>query len=93
MKNIIWIDWARCICMLFVYWLHVGMFSSAPIEFPISYGPFFVNAFFFISGYLLYKKLKNDNSKSTRANTAKGVLFKICIPSIIFSSFDFSQNQ
>lgn len=89
MKNLIWIDTTKCICMLFVYWLHVGMFSSHPLSFPIQYGPFFVNAFFFISGYLLIKKHETNNTIDSRRRTLNNIFYKICIPSVIFSSIDF----
>lgn len=89
MKNLVWIDSVKCLCMLFVYWLHVGTFSSHPLAFPIEYGPFFVNAFFFVSGYLLFRKFKSDNSSDTRLKTLKNIFFKICIPSMIFSTIDY----
>ena len=89
MKNLVWIDSVKCLCMLFVYWLHVGTFSAHSLSFPIAYGPFFVNAFFFVSGYLLFRKFKSDNSLDAKLRTLKNIFFKICIPSMIFSTIDY----
>ncbi len=52
-----WIDAVKAICMIAVYLLHSEAYYGIG---DISYGyvltPFYVNAFFFVSGYLLFKK-------------------------------------
>ncbi len=56
-KDIVWVDWAKFIGMFFVYWCHIGMLCDTKFVFcPVPYGPFFVNIFFVVSGYLFFKK-------------------------------------
>jgi hypothetical protein len=52
-KEIVWIDWAKFICMLLVYWDHVMLYGYNSAPFIIPFRPFFVNAFFF------YKRIFN----------------------------------
>lgn len=59
-KEIIWIDWVKFICMVFVYWCHVIQLGDNKSPLSIPYGPFFVNGFFFISGYLYFGKYLSD---------------------------------
>ena len=95
-KDIVWIDWAKFICMLFVYWCHLGMFCNIHFHtILIPYGPIFINTFFVISGYLFFKKqLQNLQGLKGYLNPLKilnfgGVItntcFKIAIPSLLFS--------
>lgn len=52
-----WIDSVKAICMIGVYILHSEAYYGIG---GVSYGycltPFYVNAFFFVSGYLFFKK-------------------------------------
>lgn len=100
MKEITWIDWVKFLCIFFVYWCHVRMFSDAGCPVYMPYGPFFVNAFFFVSGYLIFRKqlskpiISSDKrvflSDSIKKNgMLTNILFKIAIPSILFSMIDF----
>lgn len=99
-KEIIWIDWVKFICMVFVYWCHVIQLGDNKSPLSIPYGPFFVNGFFFISGYLYFGKYLSDKYLKQDAKTFlknafhkqgmfANILFKIAVPSIIFSAFDF----
>ena len=100
MKDINWIDWVKFVCIFFVYWCHIGMFCSygSPVYFP--YTPFFVNAFFFVSGLLIFRKQLNEpfvcqDTKSfakgcfQKNGMLSNAIFKIAIPSILFSMIDF----
>lgn len=99
-KDIVWIDWLKFICMFFVYWLHVGQLGNCDSCVTIPYGFFFVNAFFFVSGYFIFQKQLNlpliskgykeflHDSLSEYGMLAN-MLFKIAVPSIIFSMIDF----
>ncbi len=90
--NIYWIDAVKAICMFSVYLLHSEQYYGMG---DISYGrflmPFYVNAFFFVSGYLFFRKqmkisqsvLKPQNFKNGLVN----LLYRLVIPTIIFSSF------
>ena len=85
-----WIDTLKAICMIGVYIAHTEGFTTGNTMLSKAVLPFYVNAFFFISGYLLYKKyLKKEIIENFSLTTyKKGVLnsvFKIAIPTIIFS--------
>ena len=76
--------------MIGVYIAHTEAFTKGDSMLNKAVQPFYVNAFFFISGYLLFKKyLKTEIIENFSLNTyKKGVLnclFKIAIPTIIFS--------
>ena len=76
--------------MIGVYIAHTEGFTTGNTMLSKVVLPFYVNAFFFISGYLLYKKyLKKESIENFSLTTyKKGVLnslFKIAIPTIIFS--------
>ena len=60
-NDIIWIDWVKFICIFFVYWCHVVQLGSNDSPINIPYGFFFVNAFFFVSGYLIFSKQMGEN--------------------------------
>lgn len=93
--DIIWIDWVKSICIFFVIYNHVQMFTQLDGFFHIPYDPFFVNAFFFVSGYLLLSKFisLSECESSTRTNYLVGallsILFKLVIPTILFSFIDY----
>lgn len=89
-KRLHWIDTLKAICMICVYIAHTEAFTTECSILSKAVLPFYVNAFFFISGYLLYKKyLKTetivDFSFTTYKKGALNCLFKIAIPTIIFS--------
>lgn len=99
-KEIVWIDWMKFICIVFVYWCHVGQLGNNPCPVPIPYGPFFVNAFFFVSGYLFFRKqlCQKEFSQSFgeyfKKNVASNgilpnIFWKIAVPSALFSMIDY----
>ena len=50
-KNIKWINTARALCMISVYLLHSEFYyGDAGFSYGYALTPFYVNAFFFISG-------------------------------------------
>ena len=52
-----WVNWMKFICMLLVYLNHSEIFYGCKLGWVGDlYRPVFVNAFFFISGYLLFRK-------------------------------------
>ena len=97
LKNISWINYIRTICMFFVYFYHAenrAHFDFLDRDFDVFYNPFFVNAFFVVSGYLLYRKQEQiyQHVKSTRQwfnefgkNYLLNIVFTLIIPSILFS--------
>lgn len=99
-KEIVWIDWVKMICMLLVYWDHIMLYGNQNAPFIIPFRPFFVNAFFFISGYLIFRKqLSSDYIQLSPLSFLKNgfgkygmvmnIIYKIAIPTIIFSILDF----
>lgn len=99
-KNLSWVNYARFMCMILIYFQHtmnrIG-FSTLPSGVAVSiwFKPFYVNLFFFISGYLLFKKYREiqfDKLDNKSWNNTYGrpfldnIIFKIAIPTIIFSA-------
>ena len=64
-NRIEFIDLAKGICIISVYLLHAECYSG--LIWTKSYGfllqPFYVNAFFFISGFLLFEKCINTDNQ------------------------------
>lgn len=95
--NLVWVNYVRFICIVLVYYYH----SSIKIGyeenhfFRCLYEPFFVNAFFFISGYLLFRKYQSaqfymlDNSQwngTYGKDFLKNIVYKIAVPTLLFST-------
>ena len=55
-KKILWINYIRAISILFVFFVHSEAFYDFNCGVNAFIHPFYVNAFFFVSGYLLYRK-------------------------------------
>ena len=98
-KDIYWINALKAICMIFIYFGHSELFYGAYIEqvdwFRLSFN---TNAFFFVSGYLLFwKQLTSPRIEADFHQFVKGgfrkttgnLLFRIVIPSILFSIIVF----
>lgn len=95
-KNILWINYIRAICILAVYLVHSELYygySIGALDYLVH--PFYVNAFFFVSGYLMFRKqlsepvINQDLSEYTHNDGYKmfgNILFRIIIPSIVFSA-------
>ena len=98
-KDINWINALKALCIIFVFLRHSGNYYGVGLGwFDGIYLPFYVNAFFFVSGYLLFwKQLSAPKIDETRdiyvigggKTLAFNVLFRIVIPSIIFSIIEF----
>ena len=95
-KNLVWINLIKGFCILLVYLNHSEIFYGISTDWFIRlYQPFFVNLFFIISGYLLFKKYVYID-KCQKFNTGgylKNILFRIIIPSIIFTTIIFFPKQ
>lgn len=85
-----WVDTMKAICMVCVYIAHCSTFYWQENRFELLFvTPFYVNGFFFVSGYLLFKKYANSLNKFSLKeyiNANRNLLFKIVIPTIFFSS-------
>lgn len=98
-KNINWINAVRAICIISVFFVHSENYYYYSIGALNNYiYPFYVNAFFFISGYLLFRKQLSpsiiDEKRAEYLSGGGGTLitnsfFRIVIPSILFSVIEY----
>lgn len=97
-KNLSWVNNLKVICMVLIYLNHSEIYCDFNIG-PIRnvYLPVFVLSFFFVSGYLLFRKQLSIpicqfgvkewiKTKGGGKSLVNNILFKIVIPSILFSS-------
>ncbi len=82
-----WIDALKAICIICVYVYHTGFYYGIDYNFVFVIKPFYVNGFFFISGYLFFRSyMKKDRYlKKDYIVSIKNVLFRLVIPTILFS--------
>lgn len=60
MNKLNWVDAIKAICMIAVYLLHSEKYyGTAGVSYGYVVQPFYVNAFFFVSGYLFFRKHLN----------------------------------
>ena len=98
-SSINWINILKVLCMVLIYLNHSEFYCGTTVgELRNIYLPFFVPAFFFVSGYLLFMKQLKDPLISLNAkewfNSVGGgkvlilnIIHKMVIPSVLFSSF------
>lgn len=55
-KNILWINLLKAICIIGVFWVHSANYFGVSTPLGSYIHPYYVNGFFFISGYLLFRK-------------------------------------
>lgn len=94
-KNLYWINALKGICMIAVFYVHCMLLCGPRIHFASpEIHAFYVNGFFFISGYLLFwKQLTTPRIEETRRDYVIGggkllilnIMFRIVIPSIVFA--------
>ena len=100
-KSINWITFLKALCIIFVFLRHCENYYGLRLGwFDGIYLPFYVNAFFFVSGYLLFWKqlsepkiLEDRRRYLTKSGSGRtlflNILFRIIIPSIIFATIEF----
>lgn len=98
-KTIPWINNVKALCMLIVFFYHSEWYLDYRHYYIDSfYGPFFVNCFFFISGYLLFRKQLSCPLIHERIGEyvlgggrllLSNILFRIAIPSVLFAQIEF----
>lgn len=89
-EKINWINYVKALCMIGVYLLHCQAFTnnSEYDGITLFIAPFYVNGFFFVSGFLFFRKWLNQtlitiySIKKALAN----VFFRLFLPTIIFAS-------
>jgi len=88
-KRIAWVTNVKALCMLFVYFSHSTVYYCQDLPFIRSlYEPFYVNAFFVVSGFLLFRKFL-PNSTEDFSLLLKNILNKLILPSLIFAIITF----
>lgn len=97
MRRVFWVDAVKAICMISVYLIHSGIYyDKGEIDYTYVLIPFYVNAFFFVSGYLFFNKYSHLSKKECKlkpinecVEMVKGtinIVFKLVIPTLLFSS-------
>lgn len=75
-----WVDSVKAVCIILVFYSHCSIFYGMSI--PLMRNviePFYVNAFFFVSGYLLlWKQLSSPKIDETRRTFMKPMGGVIC---------------
>lgn len=98
-KSINWINIVKALSIIFVYFVHCQLYYGC-VFYTINkfVYPWYVNAFFFVSGYLLFwKQLSEPKILEERLKYAvgggnllvKNIIYRIAIPSILFSLIEF----
>ena len=97
-KDILWINYVKALSIIGVYFVHsglyYGLFTSSINTFI---HPFYVNAFFFVSGYLFFRKQLSGNllcqDIGEYINGGKtlilSILCRLSIPTLLFSIIEF----
>lgn len=101
MNEYSWINWTKVMCMLCVYFFHsmeyTGMYDFG---FSFLYSFFYTDAFFFLSGYLLFsRQLKSPLSEQSLGEYVShsggghrlflNVLNKLVLPTLLFSTINY----
>lgn len=98
-----WVNYIKLLCMVLVYMNHSETYVCVRFEvLRHFYGPIFVNTFFVVSGYLLFRKqLSGDVIVQNRKEWwsgggglfASNILYKLAIPSVLFAAILFLPKQ
>lgn len=97
-KDINWINWAKLYGMILVYIYHTSFYLNIPSTGYVLYESFFVNIFFFISGYLIFRRqLSAPVAEQPARAWADGegrrllsnIICRIAIPTVIFSMINY----
>lgn len=104
-KDINWINAIKAICMLMVYVVHCESYYGQWLgHVNVFLHPVYVNAFYFVSGYLLFRKqlsqpIIDEPLGKYIANGGEGrkmlanIIFRLWIPAFIFSIICFLPNM
>ena len=100
-KDINWINAVKALCMIMVYVVH-GMFYYGVFYHDVALflHPVYVNAFFFVSGYLMFRKQLSQPAIDETLNhyvatwgtgraTLNNIIFRLWLPALLFSMVTF----
>lgn len=98
-KNIFWINAIRAICIIAVYFVHCQIYCGCWLKYAnVFIHPLYVNAFFFVSGYLLLRKQLTEPLKCQKfieyingggKTLTSNIIYKLVIPTILFSLIEY----
>ena len=99
-KSINWINAIKAFSIIAVFFAHAQRYYGCSFKMMNAYiNPWYVNSFFFVSGYLLFwkqlsePKILEDRKSYVKMGSGKtlffNILFRIIIPSILFSFIEF----
>lgn len=98
-KNILWINYLKAICIIGVFFVHCNLYYGYDMHGINAFvHPFYVNAFFFVSGYLLFRKQLSEpliRQKSSDYLLGGGkslllnIVYRLMIPSTLFAAIEF----
>ena len=98
-KSILWINYLKAISIIGVFFVHCNLFYGYDMHIINRFiHPFYVNAFFFVSGYLLFRKQLSEPLISQRASEyllgggkilLVNIVFRLMIPSTLFATIEF----
>lgn len=98
-KNIFWINAIRAICIIAVYFVHCQIYCGCWLKYAnVFIHPLYVNAFFFVSGYLLLRKQLTEPLKCQKfieyingggKTLSSNIIYKLVIPTILFSLIEY----
>lgn len=98
-KTINWINLVRAFCIFAVFFVHCENYYGSRIVLVDSVvRPFYVNAFFFVSGYLLLRKQLSEPTVDEKfsqyvhdggCKQLLNIFFRIVVPSILFSLIEY----
>lgn len=101
-QQLAWINTVKALCMIGVYALHTLSYnatvaSATDVVWYVIISPFYVNAFFVVSGYLFFRKwlaTTHSNDVATGVSrSAWNVLYRLIIPTILFSTLLYFPKQ
>lgn len=97
-KNILWINILKAVCIISIYWVHSINYYGISMPGVRYILPFYVNAFFFVSGYLLFRKQLSEPLIGQKIDEFAGggykimtlnIIYRIMIPTVLFSAIEF----
>lgn len=98
-KSILWINYLKAISIIGVFFAHCTYHYGYDMHIINRFiYPFYVNAFFFVSGYLLFRKQLSEPLISQRASEyllgggkilLVNIIYRLIIPSTLFASIEF----
>ena len=98
-KELLWINLLKAICIICVFYVHCQTYYGVGVKGVSTYiHPIYVNSFFFVSGYLLFRKQLSSSlaplsfteyfmNGGSRAFT--NIFYRLIIPTILFSIIEF----